>query len=66
MKKYMVVISGEDGMSAFFTDDAEKAEQTRMDAECGLGYRAQVYHWVTDEEDKNDPEDSDQYQLWYE
>lgn len=66
MKKYMVVIDGEDGTFAVFTDDAQKAEQTRMDAECGMGYRAQVYRWVTDEDDKNDPEDSDQYQLWYE
>lgn len=66
MKKYMVVIDGEDGTSAYFTDDSQKAEQTRMDAECGMGWRAQVYHWVTDEDDKNDPEDSDQYQLWYE
>lgn len=66
MKKYMVVIDGEDGTSAVFTDDAQKAEQTRMDAECGLGYRAQVYIWVDNEDDKNDPEDSDQYQLWYE
>ena len=66
MKKYMVVISGEDGTSAIFTDDSIKAEQTRMDAECGLGYKAQVYRWVTDEEDKNDPDDSDQYVLWYE
>lgn len=66
MKKYMVVIDGEDGTFAVFTDDAQKTEQTRMDAECGMGYRAQVYRWVTDEDDKNDPEDSDQYQLWYE
>ena len=66
MKKYMVVIDGEDGTFAWFTDDAQKAEQTRMDAECGMGYRAQVYRWVTDEDDKNDPEDVDQYQLWYE
>ncbi len=66
MKKYMIVIDGEDGTSAVFTDDAQKAEQTRMDAECGMGYKAQVYRWVTDEDDKNDPEDSDQYQLWYE
>lgn len=66
MKKYMIVIDGEDGTSAVFTDDAQKAEQTRMDAECGLGWRAQVYRWVTDEDDKNDPEDSDQYVLWYE
>lgn len=57
MKKYMVVIDGEDGTSAAFTDDREKAEQTRMDAECGMGYRAQVYQWYPR---------SEQYKLLYE
>ena len=66
MKKFMIVINGEDGTSAVFTDDAQKAEQTRMDAECGLGWRAQVYEWVDREDDKNDPDDCDQYRLWYE
>lgn len=66
MTKYMIVIDGEDRTSAVFTDDAQEAEQTRMDAECGLGWRAQVYEWVDREEYKNDPEDSDQYMLLYE
>ena len=66
MPKYMVVMTTEDGTHAYFTDDYDKAEQTRMDCECGIGGKAQVYRWVTDEDDKNDPEDSDQYVLWYE
>ena len=66
MPEYMIVIDGEDGTSAVFTDDAQKAEQIRMDYECGLGGYAQVYRWVTDADDKNDPDDSNQYVLWYE
>lgn len=57
MKKYMVVIDGEEGTAAVFTDDAEKAEQTRMDAECGMGCRAQLYKWYPR---------SGQYKLLYE
>lgn len=66
MKKYMVVIDCETGTCAVFADDPALAESVRMDAECGMGYRAQVYEWVDREDDKNDPEDSDQYMLLYE
>lgn len=57
MKKFMVVIDGENGTFAYFTDDYAKAEQTRMDAECGMGCRAQVYKWYPR---------SEQYKLLYE
>jgi hypothetical protein len=43
MKKYMVIISGVEGQDAFFTDDYSAASNTRMDAECGLGYYAEIY-----------------------
>lgn len=66
MPEYMVVTHTEDGANAIFTNDAIKAEQIRMDCECGLGGYAQVYRWVTDADDKNDPDDSNQYVLWYE
>ncbi len=57
MKKYMVVMDMGDGTDAYFTDDREKAEQTRMDCECGTGGRAQVYQWYPR---------SQQYKLLYE
>lgn len=57
MKKYMIVSKTEDGESAIFTDDSLKAEQIRMDIECGLGGRVQVYKWYPR---------SQQYKLWYE
>lgn len=66
MPKYMVVYKSDDGTYAFFTDDMHKADSFKQDAECGMGWRVQIYVWVDSEDDKNDPEDCDQYQLWYE
>ena len=57
MKKYMVVCKTKDGECAIFTDDRFKAEQIRMDMECGMGGMAQVYKWHLR---------SRQYKLWYE
>ena len=57
MPKYMVLMSTEDETFTYFTDDWQKAEQTRMDCECGLGGFAQVYKWYPR---------SKQYKLWYE
>ena len=57
MKKYMVVYKIDGESCAYFTDDSIKAEQVRMDCECGLGARAQVYKWYPK---------SQQYKLWYE
>lgn len=57
MKKYMVIVESDDGTHAFFYNDPIKAEQTRMDAECGMGWRAQVYKWYPR---------SGQYKLYYE
>ena len=57
MKKFMVVCKADGEQSVFFTDDSIKAEQVRMDCECGLGGTAQVYKWYPR---------SQQYKLWYE
>lgn len=63
MKKYMVVYHTPDEHSLFnpdevikgmhgaaFFDHVNEAEQFRMDCECGLGGRAQVYEWKTEDE----------------
>jgi len=50
MKKYMLIMKGEDGEAAYFTDDYQKAMQTKMDAECGMGEYTELYERVTDEE----------------
>lgn len=50
MTKYMVIINTDDGPEAYFTDDAEKAEDTRMNSECGMGWYAEVYERIDDEE----------------
>lgn len=51
MKKYMVIISDNEGtQSAIFTDNPNEAWDTRMDAECGLGYYAEVYEYQTDDD----------------
>ena len=43
MEKYMVVTRIEGKSGARFFDDREKAEQYRMDCECGVGGYAEVY-----------------------
>lgn len=51
MKRYMIVISDEKGeQSAVFTDSRDQAWDTRMDAECGLGYYAEVYEYQMDDD----------------
>lgn len=57
MKRYMVIVKVNGEISALFFDDSEKAEQCRMDCECGCGGFAQVYKWFPK---------SRQYKLWYE
>lgn len=42
-KKYMVVITTEDGQTAAFFDDLNTAEQFRQNAECGIGALAEIY-----------------------
>lgn len=49
MTKYMVIINADDGPDAFFTDSLDKAENTRMDSECGMGWYAEVYERIEDE-----------------
>lgn len=51
MKRYMIVISDNEGnQSAVFTDNSNQAWDTRMDAECGLGYYAEVYEYQADDD----------------
>lgn len=57
MKKYMVVYKIDCETNAYFTDDSIKADNFRMDCECGMGGIAQVYKWYPR---------SGQYKLWYE
>ena len=51
MKKYMVIIlDDENQQDCFFTDDYTKAENTRMDACVSLGYYAEIYERITDDD----------------
>jgi hypothetical protein len=45
----MVIINTDDGPDAFFTDSLDKAENTRMDSECCMGWYAEVYERIEDE-----------------
>lgn len=60
----MVVYRIEGECGAAFFDSMQKAERFRMDTECGMGGRAQVYRWIP--ENFNDLENSEQYVLLYE
>ena len=62
MKKYMVVYSIDGEPGAMFTDDSEKAEDFRMNTECGMGGLAEVYIRQEPSEE-NDYDDS--YTLLY-
>ncbi len=53
MKRYMVIYSiSEDSIigssGAAFFDDRGNADQFKMDCECGMGGRAQMYVWKND------------------
>lgn len=51
MKKYMVITVDEEGNhDAFFTDDFNKAEDHRSIACVSMGYYAEVYERIADEE----------------
>ena len=50
MKKYMIIMSTEDGQDVFFSDDYQKAMNAKMDVECGLGGIAQLYELMADDE----------------
>lgn len=50
MKRFMVITSLEGSQHAKFFDKLVDAEGYRMDAECGVGARAQVYEWRIDED----------------
>ena len=43
MERFMVVVKTDEGTEAWFFDDAEKADQARMDAEVSLGWYCEVY-----------------------
>lgn len=47
MPKYMLVIKDEDGTGTLFFDNLTAAEQSRMDAECGMGAYVEVYERTT-------------------
>ena len=51
MKKYMVVTKIEGSQGACFFDELTKAEQYRMDAECGMGGYAEVYEYKEETEE---------------
>ena len=51
MKRYMVITVDEKGeQNALFTDNRNQAWDARMDAECGLGWYAEVYEYCEDED----------------
>ena len=52
MKKYMVLIRDSETGEQFatFTDDYNKADNMRMDAEVSMGDFAQIYEWLPDPE----------------
>ena len=50
MKKFMVVTMLDGDPHAKFFDKLTDAERYRMDAECGVGVRAQVYEWRADKD----------------
>ncbi len=50
MQRYMVVIYDGQGTAAIFTDDLDKAEDYRMNSECGMGWHAEVYERTEIEE----------------
>lgn len=51
MKYMVIVVENETGLQhAMFTNDYNKADNMRMDAEVGLGYFAQIYEWLPDPE----------------
>lgn len=51
MKNYMVIVLDETGeQSAHFFDEFSDAENFRMNAECGIGWYAEIYARVTIDE----------------
>lgn len=52
MKKYMVVYQQDLITCAVFFDEFEKAQQFKMDCECGMGWYAEVYERKKDEENE--------------
>ena len=46
MKQFMVVVTTEDGVFRQFYDTYGEAEDARMNAECGMGYHAEVWQKV--------------------
>ena len=51
MKKYMLIIIDDEGdQTAVFTDEVDEAMNTRMNAECGMGYQVELYSREKDED----------------
>ena len=61
MKQYMVIVKGDDEQGAKFFDSWIDADSYRMDAECGLGYYAQVYEYG--KQDPDDPYEPESYYM---
>lgn len=51
MKKYMLIITDDEGdQTEVFTDDVDAAMNTKMNAECGMGYQVELYSREKDED----------------
>ena len=46
MKKYMVIVQTDEGEVRWYYDDLAKADNARMDSECGMGWYAEVWQLV--------------------
>lgn len=50
MPKYMVITKGDEGTFTSFFENINDADNCRMDAECGMGWYAEVYERTEIEE----------------
>ena len=51
MKKFMLIITDDEGdQTVVFTDEVDEAMNTRMNAECGMGYQVDLYSREKDED----------------
>ena len=58
MKKYMVIVKGEDEQMAWFYDDYTTASNSRMDAAVSMGWLAELYEYA------KDPDDPDSFESY--
>lgn len=56
MPAYMLIIKDGDEISTMFFDDYTKADNARMNAECGCGLYTELYNYTRfDENDEMEP-----------